>query len=181
MSQPLDSGRYSHALPVYTINLRELVKSKLNLSEAIHVGWRYFWKQSKDCPSVEVMRSLQNKRDVATSRSSGPGNSQFIRALERVIENIGTSKHWIRVLSAPPLVYSAVWLKSIRHRADKIIVVETIIPKIRPLKVYQIAEFLDLLRPEAAMLFEHSKNLKAFYKAPSPSRKRRLSTSGLTP
>jgi hypothetical protein len=118
---------------------------------------------------VEVTRSLQNKRDVATSRSSGPENKRLIQALDRATANIGTSKHAVRLLSAPPLVYSAVWLKSFRHRTDKVIVVETIIPKIRPLKIYGMGEFLELLRPEAAMLFEHSQNIKAIKKArPTP-------------
>ena len=106
MKQPRSFGRYSHALPVYTINLRELVKSTLNLADAPHVGWRYLWKQSRDCPSVEVMRSLKNKQHVATSRSSGPGNKQLIWALDLATENIGTSKHTVqRTLRSPARVF----------------------------------------------------------------------------
>jgi hypothetical protein len=158
------TGRHSHALKVYTINLQELVKFALTLSRVPHVAWRYLWKQSRECPSVEVVLSLQNKRHIATSRSSGAANRRLIRAFEQA-RQIGGGKYVLRLLSAPPLVYSAVWLKSFRHRTDKMIVVETIVPKIRPLKVYTISDFLDLLRPEAAMLVEHSQSIKAIKKA----------------
>jgi hypothetical protein len=63
------------------------------------------------------------------------------------------------------IVSRAIWLKSFRHKADKVIGVETIASNIRPLKVYPMQEFLDLLRTGAAMLAEHSQAMKH-----SPSR-----------
>lgn len=157
---PAASAHHSHALPVYAINLQELVKSTLSLSQLPHVGWRYLWKQSRHCSSVEVARTFKKKRNVATTRSRGPVNTRLIRAVERATKSIGKDKYAVRLLSAPPLVYSAVWLKSFRHRADKVIVVETIAPKIHSSKVYPIGEFLDLLRPDATMLVEHTQRIK---------------------
>jgi hypothetical protein len=109
---------------------------------------------------VEVARTFKKKRNVATTRSRGPVNTRLIRAVERATKSIGKDKYAVRLLSAPPLVYSAVWLKSFRHRADKVIVVETIAPKIHSSKVYPIGEFLDILRPDAAMLVEHTQRIK---------------------
>lgn len=157
-------ARHSHALGVYTINLQELLNPTFSLSKVPHVGWRYLWGQTRDCPSVEVTRVLQSKRDVATARSSGPVNKRLIRALERAAKKTG-STHVVRLLSAPPLVDLAVWLKSFRHRADKVIVVETIVPTIQVLKIYAVGEFFNLLRPEAATLIEHTQNIKPINKA----------------
>jgi hypothetical protein len=149
-------GQNTHALRMYAVAPLDVLKSELRLSKVKHVGWRYLWKQMASCPSVDVARSLLNKRHVATLSSSGPANRRLVRALEDAAKDNGKDKFAFRLLSIPPLVYCAIWLKSSRHRTDKIVVVDTIVPQIRKLRRYPINDFLDLLRPHVATLSEQS-------------------------
>jgi len=154
-------GRHSQALGVYILNPAHVATGRLHLSQVPHVAWKYFWDGSKKSVSVEVARALGEQRHVATARSTGPGNSRLLRALKRATRRAKEARYSVRLLSAPPLVHSAIWLKSPRHRGDKVIAIESIVKEIQPLKEYGMSEFLELLRPEAAKLIEYSKNMFA--------------------
>ena len=171
------ASAHSHAVRVYSLPVTELIRPNVRLSGVRHVGWRYFWKDLKACPSVEVMLALLDRRHVASSRSVGPVNRRILQSLQRAEKQTLRNRHSFRLLSVPPLVLSAIWLKTHRHTKDQVIPIETIVSQLQPLETYSMGRFLEYLRLEAARLLESSRTLGQRKKGRSASKGLRQSAS----
>jgi hypothetical protein len=150
--------RHTQALQAYVIDLNALAESPVRLSNLPQVAWRDLWNASLNRLSLEIA-TLKGNRHIETSPGIGNLNKSVIRGVRRAKQRLRTRAYSIRLLSAPPLMYSGIWLKTLRHKEDKVIPVEPMSPGLREREFYAMDDFLSIIRAETTALLAQSRAL----------------------